>query len=261
MGKLVACLALCIGCGRIGFGFGAAIDAGAVLGTGSDGCSALGAVTLCDGFEPPDLDQLWDTNVGVEIGSTWTTMNGAAIDTTVAHRGAGSLHLTMPAVAAGSVSSAQIAEASKFPAGSVVYIRVWVLLTSLSATSNTIRLMGIDNNTGADPGEAVELGPSGLSAQVYGVATAAGNGIQPVPLGQWLCMQFEVQVATSSSGSVALTTNAMSSSISLVATQPNPSLQRMMLGAFYYRAPDAQPALDVWFDDLILDTQPHGCDE
>jgi hypothetical protein len=69
---------------------------------------------------------------------------------------------------------------------------------------------------------------------------------------------FRVDVGGATPGLQLSGTNVPSLSLA-GATQPNPALGQVNLGVFYFQPAAAQPAYDLWLDDVIIDTKPVTC--
>src|SRR5690242_5454600 len=100
----LAWLVVATGCGRLGFGSSEVGDGAVAVGdadtaddAASDGPTADGPTAAC----PPGLD-LCDDFESAALDAVWMADPMVSLDTTRAHRGTTSVHVHMPALAAGS---------------------------------------------------------------------------------------------------------------------------------------------------------------
>jgi hypothetical protein len=215
-------------------------------------CAALSpAPIFCEDFETATLD----TNV-------WTTIGTANLDTTVQHRGKSSIHLRTKAVSAGTEINTQIIEKVSFQklTGSQFWVRVWLLATKAPAANNLMRFIAAEQ--GADPyfGVGAFASSSVLHIENW-VSNLTQDSFTPPTFNGWVCYEMQVLLISGPGGVVTL--SAMDQPVVppvVGKNQPNPPLGQISLGAYMTQATVAQPAYDVWIDDVIVDDQQIGCD-
>jgi hypothetical protein len=221
-------------------------------------CSEATA-TLCEDFEEDGgLDgNLWDQ---VE------TMGGqSVIDTTRPHWGTHSLHSQTNAVPTGgtppNIDATIKAHLSPLP--SPVYARSFLYIKSSPQSApqaGTAAFFGLLQNSPPYYGINLAMTPSGqLSFSDYSSQSPpfVMNGIT-IPTDQWVCLEWEATV-----GSNGATTVWMNGSPALTTSQSLviPTLDIFIVGAFFYPAAPGQPPLEMWTDDIYVDTQPVGCEK
>jgi hypothetical protein len=214
--------------------------------------SSCGSVTaFCDGFEGPGIASHWVTIL--QVGGS------VSIDTSRAYRGSSSLHLHNDAIASGN-SDVALGESQTF--ASHFYLRAFVYVPS-----------GFDPSTGdiffteqnASPYEGITLNLYNGSFETNDTIPGGGekNSTTPMPTNTWVCLEWNVQLGTSSgspNGSTALgvgasgtLANNLSGAQPLFSSTPINTIGLMLIGGA------GAPARDVWMDEVIIDTQPIGC--
>ncbi|NVB83606.1 MAG: hypothetical protein HOV81_34850 [Kofleriaceae bacterium] len=254
--RAVVVLLVAAGCGRLGFGStDARDDAVASDGASSDatrdgasvGCSP--AFDLCDDFEGPTLD-----------GAIWTADSMVTLDTTRAHRGAKSVHVHMPSLAAGSGDYQTLRETTTITSGATTFwVRAWFWLSALPAGGNGLELV-----TAERPGSAGDylFVFSDRTALYTQFVAASQTAMATVPTGTWFCAVWKVVRATNATGSIALSGDApaitLANTTTDSATLPM-TVVNLGIGFSGTNLPVAQPALDLWIDDVIAHSSPVGC--
>jgi hypothetical protein len=253
--RWLAIAAICAGCGR--FGFGADVDGGHPgSGGGSDAGSAMGSdagsgdqpscagFDLCDQFEDPTLSPVWQTF-------------GDVTHSTLAHRGTGSLHFAMPAVTAGSMGGALIAETETLAAGTAPFwVRVWVRFGAHADAQNNLELLSADQSTTG--GLADYLFAEAASTDLYSQFDNHTSQLPvPIPLNTWTCLIWHV---APDDGAMSLNGDLGSSSYSGV-TNGTPPISVIVLGPNLSSTNVVvdQPAFEVWLDDVIVNHTAVTC--
>ena len=254
--RALALLVALAGCGRLGFGDGGdKLDARTGDAIGGDGapddsgevaCSP--AFQICDGFE-----------TGINTG-VWSADPMVTVDTTRAHRGTSSVHVHTPAFAPNTNSYQSLFQSDTIMANpSVFWIRGWFWLSALPASGNGMELM-----TAEQPGNNGDyVFVFSDSTHIY---TQYGSGskitMTTVPIGQWFCLTWKVVRSTTTTGSLELTgdlgTLLLPNVITDSATSPM-TMVTLGVGFASSNTPSAQPALDLWIDDVIADDGPISC--
>lgn len=248
----IACfLVLAAGCGRFGFEE-QRVDAGDVIDGRHDDSgptAACSSALICDGFE------------GTTFGNGWTPEGAVAIDTTFAHSGDSSVHMHLDAIPANGTIGARLIHWTVLAAPGPLWVRAWMKLGSLPAGGNRMETICAEQSTSPYFGDCVFLHSAATSLYTQ-FSPASMEGSAP-PVGPWFCFVWSIVRASDASGAMQLTSDVIPD-ISLTgeptdsATNPNDALA--MGGIFYSgNTPDPQPALDVWFDDVIVSTSPVTC--
>ncbi|MCU1282725.1 MAG: hypothetical protein JWM53_6271, partial [bacterium] len=217
-------------------------------------CAALAKVPFCDDFESGLSATRWrqgrsDPSAIIEINR----------DAQFVHRGTQSLHLRMPPVPAGGSSDADISEVATFSAfadAASFWVRAWIWLPHPPAGTDDIRLFVADNAVSTvGIGLSVASNRTALSSWV-----GSGGSLNGAPpgYGEWTCYVWRVDLAGGESLSGV---NVPSIGPLMTATQPPGKLDELGIGPFSYHPVTAQPAFDVYIDDVFLDTRPITCDQ
>lgn len=242
------------GCGRLGFGTGGdPSDGGATDGTGGDAPGDVGDVPAC-----PAGVQICET-FEEGISAVWNVDTMATLDTTRAHRGAGSMRIHTAAFAANDESYQSIFQGETIVANpSTFYVRTWFWLSALPAPGNGLELI-----TAERPGQAGDyVFLFDDSTHIY---TQFGNDSKitsTVPVGAWFCLVWKVVRSTTATGSLELTGDLGTVLLPNVVTDSAASPMTLLtIGAGFSASntPSAQPAFDIWIDDVIVDDGPISC--
>ena len=253
-----ACVLLVAGCGRYHFearttGDGAmGSDAPSDVATPDVSRDAanlcLPSYRICDGFEGP-------------LTATWSMDPGVSIDPSVAHRGASSVHFQSPALAVGQQGYFRIFNSTVLPlADSPLYVRAFFRFGGLPAGTNAMELIAADQNGGPNFGDFLFL--KAASLVVYEQFDDFSNPAPTAPpLGTWICTLWTVVRDTGKSGSITLDGDLGATSITGVTTDGTPPLSFFSFGIGYSgtNVSVAQPAMDVWMDDLIVSPTAVTC--
>lgn len=263
--RAVVVLLIAAGCGRLGFGSSETADGALPIGDAMEGDGFVGdgrgadapmlacppGLDLCDDFEDPILD-----------GTIWTADPMVSLDTTRAHRGAKSVHVHMPALAAGSGNYQTLQEQQTTTSGATTFwVRAWFWLSALPAGANGLELV-----TAERPGSAGDyMFVFADGASVYSqFDLKSRNSATTVPTGTWFCVVWKVVRATTATGSIALSGDApaltLTDTITDSASMPI-NVVNLGLGFSSTNQPDAQPALDLWIDDVIVDSSAVSCSD
>ena len=223
------------------------IDAGdAAIDTPS--CTAM--FDLCDGFEAPALDT-----------SLWSPSPGATRDTTRAHRGAASLHVSVPALTTGRGGGATVTETRTFTsAASTLWVRAWFWLSSLPADTNALELASVEQTMG---GQGDYLFARSNTTEVYSDfdLQITGTGVA-APTDGWFCVVWTITRSTTKTGELDLSSDVLPMiALHNTITDAQPSIGRLRLGLNFAstNVKVNQPAIEAWVDDVIVDPRPVTC--
>ena len=214
---------------------------------------------LCDGFEGASIDKsLWSTtltkNATVQIDSTHVARGKSAL---WVHTGLGDAGDT-----AGTIGDLRTTHNFPFP-NDDVWGRAFVYMANQSPDMHTNLIEAV----GALPGDA------GLSHYRIGVSTnhvIAGNYIPGdyadhsstvMPLDQWNCFEWHFD-GQKSEYHFYLDGNELTDMAILSDASPPwtaPPFDYVELGLHLYHDLTTIPTLDVWYDEVALDTSRIGC--
>lgn len=241
MPRWLAIAAICAGCGR--FGFGTEIDGGHLGSDSGSGSGDAAGQPSCEGFDI--CDQFEDS----VLSSVWETF-GDVTHSTLAHRGTGSVHFAVPAVAAGGMAGALIRENMTLGAGTPAFwVRVWVRFGALADVQNHLELLSADEFTDGGLGDYLftEADSTDLYSQFDNHTAYLPIAI---PLDTWTCLIWHV---APDDGDMSLNGDLGSSSFSGV-TNGTPPVSVIEIGPNLdpTNVMVDQPAFEVWLDDVIV---------
>jgi hypothetical protein len=209
------------------------------------------SVQLCEGFEGT-LHSAWATHM---------TDGALSYDDSMAYRGNSSMHIHGNPVTAGTTVDVRISESQTFtPAPTLVYVRAFFYVQAAPANAGTFYSV----IQSASPYDGVSL------LDAAGGTLAAGDSVNGgytksaavVPLNQWFCLRWQVKVSTSASAG-SVTTWVNSTDITALdanePTEPAAGLAFLSVGFQTYDPSVANPAFDVWMDELIVNNAPVTC--
>ena len=205
-------------------------------GGGPSKCGSAGTV-VCEDFETNFPGTLWSTFMG-------------GVDSSFAFRGAKSYHFT-------SVASQEmnIGESMLVPAPDI-YVRAFVYVKSAPVNQDCI-LMSLYYATGSPtpPGLGLTL-INGQLGSWNGVAASAPYTVatDPVPTDCWTC--FEWHVRSDHAGLIELWIDDKLEATSTV--QDTLPAQGFLDTVHFAWVCDAS-GIDVWFDEIAIDSKPIGC--
>jgi hypothetical protein len=216
----------------------------------NDTLSCTAKFDLCDGFEAPDIDT-----------SLWSPSPGVVRDTTRAHRGAASLHVSVAALTTGRGGGATVTETRTFAsAASTLWVRAWFWMASLPADMNAMELTSVEQTMG---GEGDYLFARSNNTQVYSDFDfqITGTGVAP-PTDGWFCVVWTITRSTTNTGALDLSSDVLPTiSLHGTITDAQSPIGRLRLGLNFAstNVKVDQPAIEAWVDDVIVDPRPVTC--
>jgi hypothetical protein len=217
--------------------------------TGPVACADAGVI-LCDDFENG-----LDTTKWPFIAATNAT---TVVDTSLAHRGTRSLHTTAFAVAADAGPTnidGTLGHQGALP--KTFYERLFVYFASPLPSENeafTVALQGHAPFQGlqleAVNGDITLTDFTGASAYVVSSTVATP--------GTWHCIEWELVQGDAGVGQMATWWDGQPIAALQLSNVPMLDLGELQLGISFYQV-TAQPAYDLWIDDVYVDTSPVGC--
>jgi hypothetical protein len=242
-----------------GSGSGEGGDSG---GDGSDGggtadASATdcpGAFLFCDGFEnglDPSVWTMESTNDANQSVSVVT-------DPAHAHWGTHSLHVHVATLTTSLYVQPEIREETKgFPSNGPRYIRAWYLLSNYTGVNTSVL-----SPFGTVGSGGFAFDPSGfLNAGVSNTGT--GNDYNhysttQLPTNTWTCIELMDDPSAGSLGQQQVYAGSTTPVAALTGTADMTTLVRFQIG-LEFGGPSS--AVDLWIDDLAVDSKYVGCNQ
>jgi hypothetical protein len=143
------------------------------------------------------------------------------------------------------------------------FARAWVYIPSQSpiAADNSFSLMEIRQDSGDFLGVGLQVQASrSLISNWTATPNASALSDLPFPRERWTCVEWQVTYGAAGA-STAWIGDAANPAAALESTNtaPSPPYTSFILGAFFASNNTAQPAFDLWIDDVVLDKQRIGC--
>jgi hypothetical protein len=240
-------------CGRIGFDVGGTDAHGdaslgdAPLDAPPPSLCATAGFVMCDGFE-----------TGMVADPPWSSNFSVTVDTEHVYRGMFAAHAETPAVTTEGLVSYLIDNTNRATfEGSTAYLRAFLYLTSASASS--FSLVAVDPlSNAADQAALVDVNDGELGVLVD--STTMTNTSVAMPTDRWTCLELSARASTTtSSGDAELVVWLDGAQIADVTSFDLSPSQQFVLGLSLYDV-GAQPASDLWMDEVALDVARIGCE-
>jgi hypothetical protein len=229
-------------------------DGGGVTEAGQP-CGCADGLVACEDFEG-------------EVGPPWSAFGDPlpSTDSSRAHCGKSSLRLHVPALAAGQSYVTALTESATFSDGRLaagLFARAWVFASGAAITEgNHMALLEMRQKSDPFLGVAAQLGASRAAITDW-TTTPAGfaESTDPFPSDAWVCVEWQVVFGASNGASRLWIGGESSPSAALDATNttPSPPYEAMFAGVYFTGPAAAQPAFDLWIDELAIDTKRIGC--
>jgi hypothetical protein len=215
------------------------------------GNSRCGDAGVCNGFESGSIDPPWYSIV--RTGCT------ATFDSTRACRGAKSLHLTL-ANTSGLIESF-VFEKAILPAANTIYLRGFFYLPATFSFFTQLEMV----YQSFSPYEQIDVqgnddGTLQIDNSVSGVPS--NHSALHLPLDRWVCVEMKVVSSASGSGSVTISVDGVPQNditLTNITTEPSPALDTVSFGISENANATTVPAEEAWIDEVMVDTQPIGC--
>lgn len=196
---------------------------------------------------------MWVANQ--EGGST------VSVDPTRAYRGTHSLHVVVPATASGAVGGS-VSETQTFtPPPGTVFMRAFFFIPSPAYATTEAELFSVAENAGTFNGIALENLNNNLELFDNVGSKVVTTSTQGLPGGRWLCLEWQVQIASAGAVKVWLDGNEVGQLTSTQNTAATPPVAVAAFGLQYFRA-SVMPTLaqELWIDEVAVDVVRIGCD-
>ena len=207
---------------------------------------------VCDSFEAGALD------------TTLWSGNRITVDSTHVHRGMYAAHVKNPALAVGQGMISQLGEDATFTGGTIpttFYVRAWLYLPTLPAPNNHLELISVESQAASSLGDYTFTYSNNSALYTQEDQQSQLTGVAP-PTNMWFCIVMRITRSTTA-GSLALTSDVLpATSLNNVITEDNANpLHDVHIGLGYAgtNVVTAQPAMDAWVDDVIVDPNPLTC--
>lgn len=195
-------------------------------------------------------------------GAQWLPFGATALDITFSHSGSQSVHVHLAALPAATQGGSGIDVNRSFVTGpATVWIRAWVRLASLPASTNAMELISFVQTGAPNLGDEVFLRAADTQLYHQWNADSGSAGVAP-PLNTWFCLVWKVVRATNTTGGSFLTSDVVPAvSLPNTVTDGTPAMDTLSLGAFFSatNVDVDQPAIDLWIDDVIISDTAVGC--
>ena len=235
-------------------------DLAAPSGDGGPPSKCPGGFLLCDGFEGPAVDKsIWHTEID-DSDPDFGVHGSISVDATRSYRGAHSLHVHMDRLPGSNYPSAWLTE-SDFVPQTHYFVRVFVFMPGMLSQAEVAFLFGRNPNyqlwsVFAEQDNS-HLGYSDDIDPTKGYLSPSSK----MPTDRWVCVEWEViGGATDAGGGGRLyIDDAEQTDLTQrtgYPTQPFPSW--VMLGLLPQSDQTVAP-LDLWFDEVVVDTQRITC--
>jgi hypothetical protein len=226
--------------------------AGADL-AGADMATGLvcAAGTFCDDFETGDISR-W--NLGA------TQMNGTVMpDKQHAHSGIWSLKAHLQPLGVGASGQAEVVEKKPPPPSSSFWMKMYVYLPTLPGNTES-QLVEISSTP---PSQGLALGQINRAPSLYddigGTIRSTPTTMGTFPKDQWVCLLWHVSTAAPQQMDVTLGTTSLTDLHLMEPTTNTPALDNIAVGLGAYSLTAAQPAVDVWIDDVLISPTAITC--
>jgi hypothetical protein len=162
----------------------------------------------------------------------------------------------IPAGTDGDVDISEIATFSAFADATTFYARAWIWLAHSPMGPDEVRLFIADDAQNSQ-GIGIFVAGDHTSLESWVPPGATVQGAAP-GFGEWTCYVWRVDLA----GSMTLSgTEVPTLGPLMTPVQPAQKLNELGIGLFFGNPSVAQPAFDLYVDDVFLDTQPVTCDQ
>lgn len=224
---------------------------------GPPGIDAFEQTAACTGFAVCDS---FETST---VQAPWTVGTGVAVDTTHAHRGMQSIHMQVPALTAGQDWYSQIGETATLSAlvpPVTFYVRGWFYLDGLPVSTNRMELISIESMA-SSIGDYTFLHSDDTVLYTQADAKIQMSGVT-APLNTWFCIAMKITRNTTT-GQLAFTSDVIPPlTLTNVITDSNSTPVKLISLGIGFAGTNvfvAQPAFDLWIDDVIVDPNPVTC--
>jgi hypothetical protein len=242
---VAAVTATCAACGRLEF---SPLD----MQTGDAG-AVDDAIDSTTPYVCPNGVRLCDTFDAATLSTQWQPSANVFLDTTTWYRGGRALHFAMPPTPANTQNGVYIQNTDPWiTSASQVWMRAFVRVGSLPEATNALEVLSLEQSGGM--GDAVFLRMQAV--EIYTQFEGRTIGTNVAPVNTWFCLVWHVTLSPNLAGTMKLTSDMLSPIEMLNATtQGTPPADLISFGPYYSasNADVAQPAMEVWMDDVIVD--------
>jgi hypothetical protein len=217
-------------------------------------CAELPAA-LCDGFEDAFLNPYWyvfDNPPSIV----------AALDRSRACRGTASLAMHLDPAPVGSSPRVRIQETRTEQPVPLVHrwMRAFWFVPSTSLTADFNRLISVVQ--AGDPFHNIDFGIAAGKLTISNEETTTANptySTTPLPTDRWTCIVVEILHDSPGEIRVWLDDVAVPDLQLTQQTAASPPFGDMMFGPNLYQIMTATGAIDIWLDEIVVDSAPLAC--
>jgi hypothetical protein len=205
-------------------------------------------VLLCDGFETSMIDAQW----------TATQRNGSvALDATRAYRGKQSLHAHSNAsMLLMMTPDASLDEMRTFPIGvGTIYLRAWMYLRGPLPINGNIAFFDLVDN--ASGGVEIDSEGGHPALNDNSTPTSFASSTSTFPTDRWFCLQLSLPQGAAT-GTVSLSVDGSELKDARLTGAAITPIVGLNFGLQFANSP-MLPALDAWFDEIVVDNKPTTC--
>jgi hypothetical protein len=218
--------------------------------TGASTCATSGVV-LCDGFEA--------ASINTSVWTLETSRGSVAVDTARFCRGQRSLKSTINALTSTQTGDAELAETQTFNPTTPpdYFMRVFVYIPSTVPQNNESLIATQEASTYKGPNLLMAADKLTLVNRIPApTLTLSGPAL---PVDRWVCLEMEVQVGAAGRVNVWVDDVAVAALSQMQNVDPTPRFTRFVIGLYANSTGVAVGPFDVWFDEVMFDTQRIGC--
>ena len=240
---------LLVGCGRVGFDPLAASTDATTQSVGDAPDPACANQLICDGFE------------GATFAANWNLaqLNGTiSLDNTHVHRGTRALHAHTNAGASGDTRKAELSDSTSLPKTAtprILYARSWGYFLSPHHGAYN-QFITFANGSG----DGFAMGDRNLKmvSNHFNSTDFSESATKTLPLDRWVCLQFEIP--TDQTGTMRGFVDGVEvADLALPISPAEAAMTQVFVGLDWPNLAQTIPAIDVWFDDIIIDVAPISC--
>ncbi|MBA3540933.1 MAG: hypothetical protein H0T79_15075 [Deltaproteobacteria bacterium] len=138
----------------------------------------------------------------------------------------------------------------------VVYVRVWAYFASPLPTTPFNQLI----NLADDPGDGISFGAEDgfIANNDYTSVVYEQSTTVQLPIDRWTCLQMAMPSGTTDTARLYVDGQEVTDvAIAKATVQPRPT--HVYIGLEWVGTVASQPAVDAWFDEIIVDDAPTSC--
>jgi hypothetical protein len=234
--------------GRVDDAGAAPSDAAGEPDVSADECAGAHQNALfCSGFEADDLESEWSALEHTMAGQIART-------TALTQQGNGALH------ASSTGPSSYALAAADLPAlrSGELYLRAHVYVPAQLPTK-IMNVLFIGNDSASDPFQGVDLNLHDGALQLFSPQSAERyTDTRAAPRGRWFCLRLQLSIDHAQGRARVFVDQRLALETAAFDTRPEGGVTQLRLGIDW--SSEQASFFEVYFDGVVLDTQPLGCD-